>query len=126
MMKNLIVLLIYIFISSCVATRTTLDDLPGEFFGQTKKSKKYLMVIYHLIIKQDGSFIWTQKMPGATPTCEGKWEVVNNKILYLKCNEERDLTTILSSGFMNRRSLNVEILSNSKLKIDDVVLRKKK
>ena len=56
--------------------------------------------------------------------CTGR--LINKKdFLLLKCREEKDIDVLLSNGYSNKREYIVKILNRKKIKLDEVILKRK-
>lgn len=72
----------------------------------------------------DNSFVLTKKYFEVNSSCTGKW-LQKGDTIFLKCNEEKDIAILLSSGYMNKREYKVTIKNRNKLKLNNVVLKRK-
>ena len=73
----------------------------------------------------DSSFSLSEKYFDGTPTCNGIWNIKSDT-LYLLCNEEKSISILLSSGYTNERVQKAIIITNNKLKLHNVVLKRHK
>lgn len=80
-----------IFLFSCRASQ----GIGGEY---QKSSKDYT---YNLIIDSDGSFLFTRQSYHSRSSCEGNWQLNENRLL-LQCNEQ-PIEVQLSSGYWPER-----------------------
>ena len=106
-----------IFLASC-KTVSISQNIPGQYY---KEGKDYQ---YDLRLNTDNSFILTQKYFEVNSTCRGKWQYLSHDTLLLKCNDE-DLSAKLQSGYMTEREKNIIVLSRNKLKIGNVIVKRK-
>jgi len=72
----------------------------------------------------DSAFILTKKYFEVNSSCTGKWRQKGDTI-FLQCNEEKEISAVLSGGYMNQREYKVIIKNRDKLKLDNVVLKRK-
>lgn len=72
----------------------------------------------------DSVFVLTKKYFEVNSSCTGKWRQKGN-IIFLKCDEEKEVTAVLLGGYMSQREYKVVIKSSNKLKLDNVVLKRK-
>lgn len=72
----------------------------------------------------DSTFVLTKKYFEVNSSCTGKW-LQKGDTIFLKCNEEKDIAILLSSGYMNKREYEVVIKTRNKLKLNNVVLKRK-
>lgn len=111
-------LLVSILLYSCVTNK----DIHGEYyysgtFGEFREN-------YYLKLKKD-SFRIKYTTQDAYPRCSGIWKLKNN-IIYLKCNEEKVITNMLSKGYMNKREYQIKIINKDSLKLinENVILKR--
>jgi len=79
---------------------------------------------YLKLDNRDSTFVLTKKYFVVNSSCTGKWRKKDDTI-FLKCNEEKEITAVLSGGYMNQREFKVVIKNRNKLKLDNVVLKRK-
>jgi hypothetical protein len=116
-MKNLLIISI-IFLASC-KTSSISQTVQGRYYQEGKDYK------YDLSLNNDSSFVLTQKYFEVNSTCRGKWQYLSTDTILLKCGEE-DLSAILQSGYMSERERKLLVLSKNKIKIGEVVLKRKR
>jgi len=96
-------------IQSCI----TQENLYGNY--QYRGTRYGFNEEYKLSVKKD-SFNIFYKTQDASPSCTGRWRI-SKDTLYLKCNEETNLSYMLSNGYMNQRDFVLEIMGNKKLNL---------
>lgn len=124
-MRKLIATILGVFlIFSCNTLKLDKDNIAGVFCrkGSDKYGFKYE---YKLELNRDKSFKLVEKMQDANPSCEGLWSVHNDTII-LKCNEVKNVTDMLTNGYMNKREQKVKVMSINKLSLDNIILRRVK
>jgi hypothetical protein len=116
-MKNLFIFsIIILFSCKTISKNRTLD---GWYYKEGKDFK------YELSLNKDSSFVLSQKYFEVNSGCSGKWRCFMNDTILLKC-DEADISVKLQSGYLSDREKFIIILSNSKIKIGKVILKKKK
>lgn len=125
-MKNKIYFLaLCVSVLSCSITKNIdYDSMIGEFQGKYPGFIKGTYVQYNLKLKGDSSFYFQIKGHDYNPECKGVWSLCNDT-LFLKCNEEKDIAILLSSGYMNKREYKVTIKNRNKLKLNNIILKRK-
>lgn len=119
---NLIVLMsVFCIAVSCSVLKTERNDITGAFYK--KGSKNGFNFEYTLKLNRDSTFLLSHKVHGANPQCEGVWKQ-SNDTLFLSCNEEKDITLMLSNGYMKKREYMLKIVNRDKLRLDDIVLKR--
>lgn len=114
-----------VFVLSCSTTKNmSYDKIIGKFYGKHPGFSKGTYTHYNLELKQDSTFYFQINGHDYSPECKGMWSL-SNDILLLKCDEEKDVAVLLSSGYMNQREYKVIIKNRNKLKLDTVVLKRK-
>jgi hypothetical protein len=78
-----------------------------------------------LSLNNDSSFVLTQKYFEANSACRGKWRYSSHDTILLTCDEE-ELSSKLQGGYMSERKKKLIILNRNKVKIGEVILRRKK
>ena len=128
MKVNILLGLLTGLVCSCSTSKVVnSNDLTGSFYAAygDVKGVKGTSTKYYLDLNSDNVFYFEIKGHGwNNPQCTGRWEQKGN-ILYLKCNEEKDLGVMLSSDYMNQREYTIKIQSKDKLKYGKIVLRRK-
>lgn len=108
---------------SCSTLKTEPNNIVGTFYKQG--SKNGFNYEYTLKLYKDNSFFLGHKVHGANPQCKGQWEQ-SNDTLFLKCNEENEVSIMLSSSYMNERKYALKIVNRNKIKINNILLRRVK
>jgi len=123
-MKNLIYILIALTICSCSSLKVQQADVIGQYY-KLQTSRNTLSVSYDLILKKDNSFSLSIRMQDANPMCNGKWELKDNRYIYLECDDVKGVAEMLSSGSMTDKNYKLEVLSKNKIRFKDVILKRK-
>lgn len=118
MMIKYLPFILMIVLTSC-KTVSVSQNIQGQYY---KAGKDYQ---YDLSLNNDSSFTLTQKYFEVNSTCRGKWQYLSRDTLLLKCNEE-DLAAKLQGGYMTEREKKVIVLGINKLKIGEVILKRKR
>lgn len=114
-----------VFVLSCSTTKNmNYDSMIGKFHGKHPGFSKGTYTQYNLELKQDSTFYFQIKGHDYSPECKGLWSLSNDTLL-LKCNEEKDVSVLLSSGYMNQREFRIRVLNKDKLELDNVNLKRK-
>jgi hypothetical protein len=114
-MKSLLAILIVL--ASC-KSQIASQKIHGNFY---KHGGDY---IYELRLRSDSTFLLTQQNLDVSQSCEGKWNCLSNDTILLRCFDEKDLITQLSSGYMPERENKVVVLSSKKIKLGQLIMRK--
>ncbi len=86
-----------------------------------KERKDY---VYDLSLNSDSSFTFTKKYFEVNSTCHGKWQRISSDAILLKC-DDAGVSEQLQSGYMTERERKIIVLNKDKLKIDEVILKRK-
>lgn len=125
MRVNILLALLSGFIFSCSVSKEFVSgDLIGNFYGMSNGSIPNTTIQYSLELRADNVFKLKIRGHDYQPECIGVWEHKGDTI-FLKCNEEKDIATMLSNGYMNQREFKVTIKNRNKLKLDNVVLKRR-
>jgi hypothetical protein len=115
MMKKIVLLMLILSIISCSVTKTQ------DVFGSYKKIGKDYS--YILILNKDSTFFFSKIYFEGNSKCEGKWSNISHDTISLICNEEQYPAQI-TTGYMNKRNLKIVLLRNTKIKINEIILKK--
>ncbi len=113
-MNLLLLLLCVIIVFSCSSEKF----VSGEYH---KKGEDYQ---YNLSLEKDSTFELTIHYPDVNPKCKGKWFYETKNTILLKCYEENDLITQLSTGYMAERERKIFVLNSNKIRIDKIILKR--
>lgn len=116
-MRNNLQLILVVFFVSCKSA-AIVQPAGRQYYSKGKDYK------YDLSLNKDSSFVLTQNYFEVNSICKGKWQYLSVDTILLKCDEE-DLSGKLQSGYMSERERKVLVLSNRKLKLGKVVLKRK-
>lgn len=109
---------------SCKAQNIGQEAIYGTFY-KLQKGKDFI-TSYTLELNADSTFTLLINTAAGKPQCNGKWELVDNEFIHLKCYEITDVTEALSSGYMSQREHKLQVVNRNKIKYKDVVLKRKK
>ncbi|HEX8575495.1 MAG TPA: hypothetical protein VF677_04295 [Flavobacterium sp.] len=124
MKMNILVLLLGFTFSCSTSTVISNNDLKGNFYGISAGHIPNTSIQYFLELNADNTFNLKINGHDYRPECTGKWQQKSDTII-LKCNEEKDIGIVLSSGYMNQREFMIKVKNKKKLKLDKVVLNRK-
>lgn len=113
-MKKMAFILIFLLSVSCGSYK----DIRTKMYLKRGKDFSYTLKLNYV----DSSFVLNYKGFEFNSLCNGKWQQIADTI-FLQCCEEKDISKILQSGYMNQRDYKVVVINSKKLKIDNVVLR---
>ncbi len=121
----LLFIFLIVFFTSCSTNKKVLsnDVLIGDFHCTIKGPFPNTSTQYFLELKNDSNFLFKISGHDYSSVCSGIWEKKND-LLFLKCKEEKNVATILSSGYMSQREFKIEILNKNKLKLDKIILKR--
>ncbi len=123
MRKAIIYIVIFVSILSCNAQKVGHKTMCGTFY-RLQKGKDF-NTSYRVKLKTDSTFFLIVGTAAGKPQCQGKWKIVDNEFIYLRCAEMRDVAEALTSGYMSQREHKLRILSKNKIKYKDVVLKRR-
>lgn len=115
MIKNLLFACAIVFASCKISSFS--QNLQGSYFKEGKDYK------YRLKLNNDSSFIFIREYFEANSTCRGKWQFISKDTVLLVCDDV-DLSEKLQRGYMTTRERKVIVMNNSRLKIDNVILKR--
>ncbi len=78
--------------------------------------------IYTLELRNDQTFTLTLSYWDARSSCDGTWQVLNEKTILLTCSPVK-FPAQIQSGYMTNRERNVLVVSLRKLRLDNTNLR---
>jgi len=97
------------------------SQVSGKYVALNKDSKTTI------IFEENGKFTFRQNNMGVIRICKGKWELVSEGKLNLKCDDQsEDVGNVLSSGYMEPLKEEVFLKGKKKIKMGDLVLVKQK
>ncbi len=112
-------LALLILLTFCKGSQV-LNDISGEYLKNGENYK------YNLKLNQDNTFTLVQKYQDARPQCQGKWVYLTKNTLLLNCNPIKNITELLTNGYMPSRENKIIILNRKKLKLGQVILTRKR
>lgn len=125
MKKGILFILLIGLEYSCSTSKILNDEiLIGKFEGTSKGTFPNTSIQYFLELSRNNTFNFRIKGHDYRPECTGIWDYKSDTI-FLKCNEEKDISVLLSSSYMNQREFKIAIKNRNKLKLDNVVLKRK-
>lgn len=116
MIRNLKYILLFLVVSC--KSLTIQQGVYGEFYKGGEDYK------YTLKLNRDSTFFLSMKYQDAMPQCYGKWQYLGQDTLLLKCNELKNISETLSSGYMANREKKVLIIGRNKIKLDQTILKR--
>lgn len=123
-MKKIVIILISVMscvFISCNTLKIEQNNIMSTFYK--KGSKNGFNYEYTLKLNKDNSFFLSHKVHGANPQCKGQWKQSEDTI-FLTCNEENEVSIMLSNGYMNEREYTLKVISNNKIKINNIILKR--
>lgn len=118
MKKLFYIIIVAIAFSSCKVANITKDSMIGIYSATGKDYN------YQLSLKSSNEFVLKFKSLEVKSGCEGKWELKNSDLIILDCNEPKDVTETLQSGYMSNRRMEVNVKCKNKIVLNNVVLKK--
>lgn len=129
-MKRLVFYIIFLtLLSSCKSQQITFGSLHGSFVGSEKVSKHVLSGYVELELNQDGTCSLKKLLDLSKNECRGEWTVKNGNLIAIQCNRnpvQSDIEKALQGGSFIEGNLEIKILSKNKLKLDNIILKRKK
>lgn len=117
-MRKLILTLTFITLLSCKSNFQE-DNYLG-FFSNHRRGFKC-----NLELKKEGEFKLELKDSGFTKSCIGNWKFISKDSIQLTCSEE-NTTRALSLSYLNNRVQKIKVISKSKVKLNNTVLKRTK
>jgi hypothetical protein len=114
---------ISVLLLSCKTQKIRQKAIHGTFYKIDKDP--HFSSEYTLDLNEDGSFFLLEKHKDGSPQCKGRWRIFNDEFVLLECNEITDPTETLTNAYMSNREHKLRILSENKLKYNDIVLRRR-
>ncbi len=125
MRKNIVfIVIVMMTFISCKAQKVGSELLCGTFYKLEKK--KHFSTSYKLELNSDRTFVFIIKVQDGQPKCNGKWEIIDNEFIVLKCNEITDVAETLTNAYMSKREHKLTIINKNKIKYNDIVLKRRK
>lgn len=122
---KILILVLLIFCIGCSTYKNVSDDdLIGSFYGLSKGQIQGSNTQYDLELKEDSVFILSIKGHDFNPRCDGVWKHTAD-ILILECSDNESIAEKLSNGYMNQREFVIKIKNRNKLKLDNLILKRK-
>lgn len=114
-MKLVLFTIFFSLLISCKSNSSLVGDYKKDGFDYN----------YSLKLNKDSTFTLIQKYSEVKASCNGKWKINNSKEIILKCN---DATVIeqLQSGYINDRTMTLQIVGSKKVKLKNVTMQKVK
>ena len=127
-MKKIVLYLVFFALPiSCKSQQVAVSSLCGSYVGSEKKSKHTLSYSIELELKQDKICTLRKTLDLSKIECRGEWSISGN-LIEIKCNRNPVLTDVekaLQGGSFIEGNIDVKVLSKNKLKLDNVVLKRK-
>jgi hypothetical protein len=115
MNKGLLFLIGILMLTACSAQKNLIGN-----YSRTEKDFKY-----DLQLSAGNTFSLTQKYFEVVSKCSGKWTQLSTDTLLLKCNDATDVAETLLRGYMSEREKKVIVLNRNKLRLGQVILKRK-
>jgi hypothetical protein len=109
---------------SCKAQTVEQASICGTFYESYKD--KHFSTSYTLILNSDSTFSFHIIVKDGQPQCNGKWELVEDEFILLKCGEDANPFEMLSNHYMSQKEHKLQVLNKNKIKYKNVVLKRKK
>lgn len=116
--------IILISLLSCKVQKVDQVTMCGTFYKLHKGND--FNTSYTLQLNTDNTFLLLLNTAGGKPQCKGKWEIVDSIYIILKCDKVSDVTETLTNGYMKQREYKMQIISQNKIRYNEVVLKRKK
>src|SRR5829696_5911565 len=107
----------FLFVNICILSNDVLSQLPGNY---SRKGKDFT---YRLNLNSDSTFNFHQTYFESDSKCVGKWHIISNNTILLKC-AEGSLPEQLQSGYMSQRDIYGLIINKRKIRVGNEKLRK--
>ena len=127
LMKYFIFSIIILCMTSCGMQQYDMESMSGRFEG-VERAKNPLSIYMLLDLNKDSTCVYESIMDLSRNTCQGKWNILNNRMIYITCNDNpilSDIEKALQCGDYIEDSLQIKVLSKNKLKIGNAILKRK-
>lgn len=123
-MKRVFYIFLFYILTSCHSFVDLANNIRGVYIGSSKWPLDHGVQI---CFNSDGTFQYKELFDLYTGSGEGKWKVVGKRII-MEFNDEdllSDIEKALSSGRQIKGNKSAVIVNRSKIKINNVILKKK-
>lgn len=123
-MKRVFYIFLFYILTSCHSFVDLANNIRGVYIGSSKWPLDHGIQI---CFNSDGTFQYKELFDLYTGSGEGKWKVVGKRII-MEFNDEdllSDIEKALSSGRQIKGNKSAEIVNRKKIKINNVILKKK-
>lgn len=112
-MKFIVPLIVLLTFITCKSSYVPVDIGMGVYRFYYSKEKN---IKDELILKSDSTFVLN--LDGRkTPTCIGKWQMVDRSSILLECFKDTDLLAPATRGYLSERQRIVKIINEKKIKM---------
>ena len=128
MKKIITYIILTILFASCKVQQFDIASMSGRYVG-VERAKNALSTSILLDLKKDSTCLFERSMDLSKNICQGKWDIVNNCVINITCNNNpilSDIEKALQCGDYIDDSLQIKILNKDKLKTGNVILKRKK
>lgn len=125
-MKTQLYLIIFgLLLFSCKSSYINQSSFVGKYSATEPGFGKNVRDYYILVLQEDNTFNFEQKIHDANPKCNGRWYIKTDSLILI-CDTSTRLDELLSNAYMNKREYSLKILSTKKLKLDKVTFKRQK
>jgi len=107
---------------SCKSGAMSQESVQGVYYKLNKD--RHFNSSYMLSLNSDSTFTLVENHFEAKPQCDGKWILKDDKFIVLTCYPAKGTIEIISSGYISQRQQTLVVLSTSRLKYKDVILKR--
>lgn len=128
MKRFIIYLTVLMLFTSCKIQQVNVASLCGRF-GGVEGDKSPLSTYVLLELNKDSTCLLTKTFDLFKHECRGEWTLLNDDVIEIKCNNnpiQSDIEKALQGGCYIDGTLQIKILNINKLKLKDVILKRKK
>lgn len=124
-MKKIIIIIniiVPIILTSCMVQLHNYDTVSGVYYKRIKG--RTFSRIYTLQLNSDSTFFFEIRTSAGQPQCIGKWQLIDEKCIFLQCNEEKDPIKTISNAYMSDKDHTLYLLNRNRIRYKDIVLRR--
>ena len=129
-MKKLIVYIAVVFLLlSCKSQQLNFTTLCGSYDGAEEISNYALSYYVELELKQDSTCTLRKTFDLSKTECIGEWYIIRGDLIEIECNKNpvlSDIEKTLQGGSFIDGNIEVKVLDKNKLKLNNIILKRKK
>lgn len=127
-MRKIIAYSIILILAVSCSQQYNVASLSGTFDGVEGRNRP-LAYYVQLELNADSTFSLKKSMDLSLIEGRGEWTMLNDGIIEIRCNynpAKNDIVKALQGGSYLEGTFKIRILSNNRLKLGDIILKRKK